>query len=227
MSGVAGWKTVDPLWSEVDALIDDKLVGEDPAVDQCLANSIANGLPDIAVSRAQGRFLQMLIEINGAKRVLEIGTLGGLSTIYLARGVGDDGNVVTLESERAYAKIAEANLDKAGVGDRVAVVVGVAIDSLKAVDGPFDFTFIDADKVNNIAYVEAALSKSRDGALIVVDNVVREGHILDPQDESAIGTRALYEHLQNHPELQTTALQTVGAKGWDGMLFAKISRVSN
>ena len=224
MSGVAGWKQVDPDWAAVDGLIEETLLGEDAVTARAAQHNARAGLPNIAVSPAQGRFLQMLCELGGAKRVLEVGTLGGYSTLFLARGVGEGGEVVTLEARKAYARVAQENFDASGFGERITLHIGAALKSLAGLDGPFDLIFIDADKPNNVNYVEGALRLSRPGSLIIVDNVVREGNILDPSDddESAAGTRALYEHVKGHPRLEATALQTVGAKGWDGMMFLKV-----
>lgn len=226
MSGQAGWKLVDDTWTAVDTLIEDTLLDKDAALENCLRNSRGAGLPDIAVSASQGRFLQMLVELMAAKSVLEIGTLGGYSTIFLARGVGEGGTITTLECESEFAAVARQNIEGAGVSDRVEVLEGAALDILSNLTGPFDLTFIDADKVNNCAYVEHAVRLSRPGALIIVDNVVREGNILDPapDDESAIGTRAVYDLIGTHPQLESTALQTVGSKGWDGMLLARVTK---
>jgi len=224
MSGVAGWKQVDPQWTAVDALIDDALLEDDLELAACLDRCAEAGLPDIAVSPAQGRFLQMLCELMGAKRVLEVGTLGGYSTLFLARGVGEGGKVVTLESEASYAAVAQKNFDATALAGRIALEVAPALQSLEYLTGPFDMTFIDADKTNNVNYVEHALRLSRPGGLILVDNVVREGNVLAPaeDDPSALGTRELYDHLTGHPRLEATALQTVGAKGWDGMMFLRV-----
>lgn len=226
MSGVAGWKRVDDAWTVVDALIENSLLEKDAALENCLSNSREAGLPDIAVSAAQGRFLQLLAELMAAKSVLEIGTLGGYSTIFLARGVGEGGTVTTLECESEYTAVALQNIESAGVSDRVEVIEGAALDILSNLTGPFDLTFIDADKVNNCAYVEHAVRLSRSGALIIVDNVVREGNILDPapDDESAIGTRAVYDLIGSYSQLEATAFQTVGSKGWDGMLLARVMK---
>lgn len=224
MSGVAGWKDVDPRWAEVDALIDARLIDDDPVTDACARRAAEAGLPDIAVSRAQGRFLEQICRLMTARRVLEVGTLGGYSTLFLARGVGAEGHVVTLEARKSYARVAQESFDASGLGDRISLRVAAALTSLETLEGPFDLTFIDADKPNNVHYVEHALRLSRPGALIIVDNVVREGNVLDPDegDESARGTRALYEHVAGHDRLEATALQTVGAKGWDGMMFLRV-----
>ena len=221
----ANWKAVDPRWAEVDGLIAERLLGEDEALSSCLQASAAAGLPDIAVSAAQGRFLQMLVEMLGAQRVLEIGTLGGFSTIHLARGLFPGGEVQTLEHRADYARVAAHNLRAAGLGDRVEIHVGKALDLLPGLEGPFDLAFIDADKGNNAAYVDHALRMARPGSLIVVDNVVRQGNILDPapDDDSAIASRALYDHVAQQPRLRGTALQTVGDKGWDGMMLLRVT----
>lgn len=223
MSGVAGWKSVEDKWSAVDALVGETLLGDDPALAACREDSRAAGLPDIAVSPAQGKFLQLLVAASGAKRVLEVGTLGGFSTIYLARGAGEGGHVVSLELSESYAEVARANIARAAPPALVEVRVGPALESLPQLEGPIDFAFIDADKVNNAAYVDHALRLARPGALIVVDNVVREGRVLDPRgDESAEATRRLYDHVGKDPRLDASVLQTVGSKGWDGLLIARV-----
>jgi predicted O-methyltransferase YrrM len=223
MSGGPGWKAVDRRWSAVDALIEESLLGEDPDLAACLADSRAAGLPDIAVSPAQGKFLQLLVAASGSRRVLEVGTLGGFSTIFLARGAGEGGRIVSLELDPAHAEVARANIARAAPPAAVEVRVGPALETLPRVEGPIDFAFIDADKVNNARYVDHALRLARPGALIVVDNVVREGRVLDPQgDEAAEATRRLYDHVGGLDRLDPTALQTVGAKGWDGLLIARV-----
>lgn len=216
MSGQAGW-------TQVDALVGGTLLGDDPALQACLSNSAKHGLPDIAVSGAQARFLELIAKISGARRVLEVGTLGAYSTIHLARGVGDSGHVTTLELDPAFAEVARANIAEAGLSNRVNVVTGPALESLTMLDGPFDLAFIDADKANNIRYVDHAVRLGRTGMLIIVDNVVRDGAVLDPQDESARASRELYDYAAGHPRLQGTALQTVGDKGWDGMMLLELT----
>lgn len=223
MSGAAGWKSVEDRWSAVDALIGETMLGDDPALAACLEDSRAAGLPDIAVSPAQGKFLQLLVAASGAKRVLEVGALGGFSTIFLARGGGEGGNVISLELSAAYAEVARANVARAAPSAEVEVRIGPALERLPSVEGPIDFVFIDADKVNNANYVDHALRLARPGALIVVDNVVREGRVLDPEDdEAAEATRRLYDHVGQHPRLDASVLQTVGSKGWDGLLVARV-----
>lgn len=221
MSDLAG---IGP--ERVDAFIEENLLEADSALIACLECSREAGLPDITVTAAQGRFLQMLVEATGAKSVLEVGTLGGFSTIFLARGTGRGGRVITLEIEEAFAQIARLNIADAAPGASVEVISGPALGSLANLSGSFDFSFIDADKANNCAYVDHAVRLSRDGALIVVDNVVREGRILDPDpgNPSDKGSRTLYAYVREHPQLEATALQTVGAKGWDGMLIARVKK---
>ena len=222
MSGTA-WKDVADDWAQVDALIEATVVGEDAALAACRRRSNAGGLPDIAVSAAQGAFLRLLAQITGARRVLEVGTLGGYSTIWLARGVGEGGEVISLEVDPSHAETARENLREAGLDGVAAVITGAALDTLPTLEGPFDLAFIDADKVNNAAYVDHAVRLSRPGALVIVDNVVRQGRILDlAADEAARATRALYDHVAGNPRLEATVLQTVGNKGWDGMLLARV-----
>ncbi len=209
---------------DVDAFLDRALIADDPAMAAATRASDAAGLPHIAVSPQQGKFLGLLAGAIGARRVLEIGTLGGYSTIWLARGAGPDGRVVTLEYDPKHAEVAIANLDRAGVGDRVRVIVGAALKTLPTVtDGPFDLVFIDADKKNNADYLEWAVRLARPGSVIVLDNVIRDGTILEPGDDPEVqGTRRSLELLGNHPRLDAAAIQTVGAKGWDGFAFALV-----
>ncbi|MDG2002142.1 MAG: O-methyltransferase [Novosphingobium sp.] len=215
-------------WNDVDALIDDRLVQPDKALSGCLERSRSAGLPDISVSPSQGKFLQMLVTVSGARRVLEIGTLGGFWTIFMARGVPADGMVVSLEANPDYVAVARENIAAAGQADKVEVIEGRALENLPGLEEPFDFHFIDADKVSNCDYVDHAVRLSSPGALIVVDNVVRAGAILAPKadDVMSIGTRRLYDHVSGHPMLDATAIQTVGAKGWDGMLVARVLQPS-
>lgn len=214
----------NPGWSAVDAYIADRLLGDDPALTAALAANAAGGLPDIDVSPAQGRMLHLFARMAGAKRILEVGTLGGYSTIELARAVGEGGRIVTLEIDSHHASVAGANLKAAGFADRVEVRVGAAIETLASLDGPFDFVFIDADKENNAAYLREALRLSRPGTAIVIDNVIREGGVLDATsaDPRIIGTRALFDAVAAEPRLTATAIQTVGGKKWDGFLMAVV-----
>lgn len=218
--------TETPTPRDVDTLLDRIFAGDDPDLQAALAASDAAGLPSIAVSAQQGKFLNLLATATGAARVLEIGTLGGYSTIWLARAVGPGGSVVTLEYEPAHADVARANLDRAGVGDRAQVMVGPALETLPTLTGePFDLVFIDADKENNVGYLDWAVRLCRPGSVIVVDNVIREGTILQPAsgDATARGSRDVLELMGEHPRLQAAAIQTVGAKGWDGFAIAVVA----
>lgn len=214
----------NPGWRAVDAYIADRLLGDDPALSATLAANAAGGLPDIDVSPAQGRMLRLFGRMVGARRILEIGTLGGYSTIELARALPADGALVSLEIDPHHADVARTNIAAAGLGDRVTVITGPALDSLATLTGAFDLVFIDADKQNNPAYVEQAIRLSRPGTTIVVDNVIREGGVLDAasEDERIQGTRRLFETVGAHPRLTATAVQTVGVKKWDGFLIAVV-----
>jgi predicted O-methyltransferase YrrM len=209
-------------WVAVDGYIADRLLGREAALAATLAANAAAGLPDIDVSPPQGKLLHLLARMAGARRVLEIGTLGGYSTLWLARAVGEGGEVVTLELDPHHAATARANLEAAGVGERIELIVGPAAETLAVLTGPFDFVFIDADKQGNVRYLREALRLSRPGTVIVVDNVVREGAILeaDTHDPRVRGTRALFDAVAAEPRLSATAIQTVGAKKWDGFLIA-------
>jgi predicted O-methyltransferase YrrM len=215
-------------WAAVDAYISDRLLGEDRPLTDALAANAAAGLPAIDVSPAQGKFLHLLARAVGARRILEVGTLGGYSTIWLARALPAGGALITLEIDPRHAEVARGNLDRAGVGDKVDVRVGPALDTLAALkaakDSDFDFVFIDADKENNANYVAAALDLARPGALIVVDNVIREGRVLDATSEDSMvqGTRQLFDMLADEPRLESTAIQTVGVKKWDGFVIAVV-----
>ncbi|MDT5090395.1 MAG: hypothetical protein QOG47_3102, partial [Mycobacterium sp.] len=204
--------------AEVDEFLDDTVLDDDAVLSAALEASDDAGLPKIAVSAQQGKFLSLLAAATGARRILEIGTLGGFSTIWLARGAGPDGRVTTLEYEPTHAEVARANIDRAGLADRVEVVVGAALDTLPSVTGgPFDLVFIDADKENNPGYLEWAVKLTRPGSVIVVDNVIREGANLSPDPDDVVrGTRRALEFMGEHPQLDTAVLQTVGAKHWDG-----------
>jgi predicted O-methyltransferase YrrM len=210
----------DRAWDAVDAYVVDRLIGLDRALDRALAANAGAGLPPIDVSAPQGKLLSLLARMSGARRVLEIGTLGGYSTIWLARAVGDDGQVVSLEIDPHHAAVARTNVDAAGVGDRVDIRVGRAVDTLATMTGepPFDLVFIDADKPSNPHYLRAAMLLSRPGTVIICDNVVRDGRVVDRNsaDPSVIGTRALFDMIADESRLDATAIQTVGAKGWDG-----------
>ncbi|UQX10874.1 O-methyltransferase [Candidatus Mycobacterium methanotrophicum] len=216
--------TQNPSPADVDAYLDTTVVGDDPALSAAREASDAAGLPQIAVSTQQGKFLSLLAGAIKARRILEIGTLGGFSAIWLARGAGPDGRVITLEYEPTHAEVARANIDRAGVGDRVEVMVGPALETLPTLtDGPFDLVFIDADKVNNAAYLQWAIKLTHPGSVIVVDNVIREGAVVSPDpDEVVRATRQTLEIMGRHPDLDTAVLQTVGAKHWDGFALALV-----
>ncbi|MGW4163019.1 O-methyltransferase [Streptomyces sp. NPDC004788] len=215
-------------WTAVDHYLTDLLAPADEALTAALADSTAAGLPEIAVAPNQGKLLHLLVAAQGARNVLEIGTLGGYSTIWLARALPADGRLVTLEYSPVHADVARANLARAGLGKTVEVRTGAALDILPLLEqegaGPFDFFFIDADKVNNPHYVTWALKLSRPGSLVVVDNVVRNGKVADPDpdDEVITATREMFEMVAREPRLDATAFQTVGTKGYDGMLVARV-----
>ena len=219
----------EQLWTRVDRYIEERLVRQDPALAAAMTASAAANLPAIAVTAAQGKMLQLFARLIRARRILEIGSLGGYSTIWLARGLEPAGRLVTLELDPHHADVARSNLARASLTAVVEVRVGAALDSLPALEreaaGPFDLVFIDADKVNYPAYVEWAIRLGRPGTLIVVDNMVREGAILDAADDDAAvrGTRRAYEFVAAHPRLTATVIQTVGAKGYDGFLLGMVS----
>lgn len=220
----------EATWTEVDRYIGETLRLEDQALRDAVRASAAAGLPSIAVSPAQGMQLHILARSVGARRILEVGTLGGYSTIWLARALQPGGQVVTLELDPKHADVAEANFERAGLADRIAVMRGAALDSLAELAADpgekFDFAFIDADKANIPAYFEAALDLSRAGALIVVDNVIRDGAITDARskDASVIGVRRLNDFLRSERRVTATTIQTVGVKGYDGFTIAIVNR---
>lgn len=217
------------LWSKVDRYLDDLFVGDDPALDAALEASSAAGLPPIAVAPTQGKLLCLLARLQGAKRILEIGTLGGYSTIWLARALPADGRLITLEAVAKYAEVAKANIARAKLADKVNIKVGQALATLPLLAaekaGPFDLVFIDADRPNNPAYLEWALQHTRKGSLIVCDNVVRQGQVLDARSEDAgvQGMRRFNELLAAEPRVTATAIQTVGMKGYDGFAVALVT----
>ena len=213
-------------WTAVDRYLADRLLGPDAALDAALAASAAAGLPAHGVSPTQGRLLELLARIQGARTILELGTLGAYSTIWLARALPAGGRLVTLELDAGYAEVARANLARAGLADVVEVRIGPARETLAALaaegDGPFDFVFIDADKAANAEYLAAALELSRPGTLIVADNVIRGGAVLDGDDASAVGVRRFFDLIAAEPRLRATAIQTVGEKGYDGFALAVV-----
>ncbi|MGW0463899.1 O-methyltransferase [Streptomyces sp. NPDC003027] len=215
-------------WTSVDRYFTDLLAPADEALAAALADSTAAGLPEIAVAPNQGKLLNLLATTLGARTILEIGTLGGYSTIWLARALPADGRLITLEYNPAHADVARANIARAGLDKKVEVRTGAALDTLPRLEaegtGPFDLVFIDADKANNAHYVSWALKLSRPGALIIVDNVVRGGKVAvaHPDDAAITGTREMIELVSREPRLDATAVQTVGTKGYDGLLLARV-----
>ncbi|WP_432098203.1 O-methyltransferase [Streptomyces sp. WAC 04229] len=216
------------LWEDVDAYFISHLTPADPALEAALRESETAHLPPVNVTATQGKLLQLLAQIQGARTILEIGTLGGYSTIWMARALPADGRLVTLEYSARHAEVATRNLARAGLDSLVDVRVGPALESLpKLADenpAPFDLVFIDADKGNNPHYLEWALKLTSTGSLIVIDNVVREGRVADPDDtgDDVRGTRAAIEMIGAHPRLSGTAVQTVGGKGYDGFALARV-----
>jgi predicted O-methyltransferase YrrM len=201
-------------WTEVDHYIADRLLGDDPVIDRA-------DLPPHDVSPPQGALLELLARMVGARAILEIGTLAGYSTMWLARALPPGGRIVTLEADPRYAEVARRNL--AGIAD---VIVGPALETLPTLAGPFDLIFIDADKRSNAEYLDHALRLSRPGTLIVADNVVRGGAVADPasDDASVRGVRAFFDAVAAEPRLRATAIQTVGAKGYDGFALALVMK---
>lgn len=210
------------LWGRVDDYIVDKLVDESAALADALKANAAGGLRPIDVSAAQGKFLHLLVRMSGARRVLEVGTLGGYSTIWMAKALPAGGSIVTLEYEPHHAEVARRNVERAGYSDRIEVRVGAAAETLPVLAAekpePFDFVFIDADKPNNTTYLDWAIKLGRPGTVIVLDNVVRDGQVANAEsrDPNVLGSRGAFELIAANPRLSATALQTVGAKGYDG-----------
>jgi len=212
-------------WVEVEEYLSRTLVHGGPGMDEVIGSIDAAGMPRIEVAPTAGKLLMLLVQIRGARRVLEIGTLAGFSTIWMARGMPDGGHLTTCEFLPEHAAVAQRNIDAAGLGDRVDIRVGAALDTLATLDGgePYDFVFIDADKSNNVEYLKWALALTRPGAVIVMDNVIWEGTILDPgSDPDARAIRAALEFMGASPQLEATAIQTAGTKGWDGFAIAVV-----
>ncbi|KAJ8606127.1 hypothetical protein MRB53_041203 [Persea americana] len=216
-------------WSAVDEYFTSLLTPEDAVLDAVLTANAVAGLPAHNVSSVQGKLLALIATMNGAKRVLEISTLGGYSTIWLARALPTNGKVVTIEVNQEHANVARANFQTADVSDRVDLRVGKAVEVLSQLEGeaaePFDLIFIDADKPNNPKYLHWALRLSRAGTVIIGDNVVRGGAVPYPRstDPNVRGVREFLEVVAAHPQLDATAIQTVGEKGWDGFMLARVS----
>jgi predicted O-methyltransferase YrrM len=216
-------------WTKVDDYFGDLLAPQDEQMSAALHANEKAGLPAIGVSRLQGKFLFLLAKIAQARRVLEIGTLGGYSSIWMARALPPEGRIVTLEVDSRHAEVARENLGRVGLLDRVDIRVGPALDTLPALHasgaGPFDLVFIDADKENNAAYLDWAVKLSHPGTVILVDNVVRDGKVIHAKsrDGDIRGTRAMAERMAAHPRLTATVLQTVGVKGYDGFALAIVT----
>ncbi|WP_434971156.1 O-methyltransferase [Microbacterium sp. bgisy207] len=213
-------------WTRVDRYLTDALVGDQPALEAAITAQSAAGLPAIEVAPLNGKFLHLLARIAGARRVLEIGTLGGYSTIWLARALPQDGRVVTIEAEADNAAIARSSLERAGVAERVEVRIGRAAEILPTLAGEeaFDFVFIDADKESNTLYLDWAARLGRPGTVVVVDNIGRGGAVADPGAvrSDVVGTQRCLEMLRDDPRFDATALQTLDRKGWDGIALAVV-----
>ena len=215
-------------WTAVDQYINNLVIPSDLELDAALEASVAAGLPPISVTPAQGKLLHLLARTQGARRVLEIGTLAGYSTIWLARALPEDGRVITLESDPGHAEIARANFARSGLTGRIDVRLGAALDTLPRLaengEGPFDFIFIDADRSNLSEYFDWALRLSRRGSVILVDNVVRRGGVIDSTstDPNIIGVRRFGQRLAAETRVSATMVQTVGAKGYDGFAIALV-----
>lgn len=213
-------------WSAVDAYFSEKLIATDLALDKALHDSDVAGLPQHNVAPNQGKLLQLLAQMQGARKILEIGTLGGYSTIWLARALPADGHLVTLEANPSHAAVAAANIERAGLAHVVDLRVGKAIETLPMLEnegiGPFDLIFIDADKPSNPDYLEWCLKLSRPGTVIIGDNVVRNGAVTDAAstDRNVIGVRRFFDLMAENPRLSATGIQTVGSKGYDGFSLA-------
>ena len=212
-------------WNDVDLYFNRKLHKADPIMDSVLkANEVAN-LPAIDVSESQGKLLHLLVKMKGASNVLEIGTLGGYSSIWMARALPEKGRLTTLEYSEEHAKVAAENMKQAGVDHKIDILVGAALDTLPTLEekgyAPFDFVFIDADKINNPHYLKWALQLSKPGAVIITDNVVRSGEVINSEsdDESVKGVRQFIDVLAKESRIDSTAIQTVGSKGYDGFVL--------
>jgi predicted O-methyltransferase YrrM len=217
-------------WADVDAYVSELLAPHDEVLEAALKTSAEAGLPEIQVSAPQGKLLQLLARSIDAQTILEFGTLGGYSTIWLARGLGDGGRLITLEADVRYAEVARSNIVAAGFADIVDLRVGPALEALPELEadgaGPFDLVFIDADKANTPAYFSWALERTRAGGMIVADNVVRDGTLADAksEDPKAQAQRRLHETIAADPRVDATTIQTVGVKGYDGFTVALVTR---
>ncbi|MGO4189656.1 O-methyltransferase [Pseudarthrobacter sp. TAF60_1] len=217
-----------PGWVAVEDFLTETVVHPDDALLRAVSSAVEAGMPPIEVTPNAGKFLKLLVQISGARRVLEIGTLAGFSSIWMAKGLPDGGRLVTCEYLTKHADIARANVEAAGLGHKVEIRVGAAMDTLAALHSegqePFDFVFIDADKEHDAGYLDWAVRLGRPGTVVVLDNAVWEGAILDPSidDVNAPGIISALELLGKHPQLDATVLQTVGSKGWDGFALARV-----
>lgn len=218
----------DLLWTKVDRYLANALLPKDLILEEVLRSSEAADIPSIQVSALQGKLLMLLVQAQGARRILEIGTLAGYSTIWLARGLPDGGRIVTLEADAHHAQIAQSNIAKAGYANKVELRLGRALKTLPILAneriGPFDFVFIDADKKHIPEYFDWSLKLSRPGSLIVVDNVVRDGQVVDLANREAniAGVRSFLERVGQDPRVEATAMQTVGMKGHDGFAVVRV-----
>jgi predicted O-methyltransferase YrrM len=222
-------KEAQKIWIDVDRYFSEQLHLSDPVLDAAMQANAAAELPAIDVAPNQGKFLNVLARLARSKKILEVGTLGGYSTIWLARALPAGGRLISLEFNPKHAEVAKSNIQRAGLSNRVEIRVGAALDSLHQIEkegfAPFDFIFIDADKPNNPGYLESAIKLSRPGTLIIVDNVVRDGEVFDASssDPAIQGTRKMFELMSRDPRLSSTALQTVGSKGYDGFAMAIVT----
>jgi predicted O-methyltransferase YrrM len=217
----------DPRWNNVEDWIRERVIPDDDALTEAVARADAGGLPSIQVDPTMGKFLNLLARLTGAQRILEIGTLAGYSTIWLARALPADGRLITLEYDPQHAKVAEENIAAAGLGELVDLRVGAALDELpriaEAGEGPFDLVFIDADKSNQDKYLAWALDLTRVGSVIVGDNIIRGGRTLElPADEGSQGMQRFMDVMAADPRIDATVLQTVGSKGWDGFALGLV-----
>jgi predicted O-methyltransferase YrrM len=213
-------------WTAVDDYLNDRIVRPDESLAAALEASRAAGLPEIAVSAPQGKLLNLLARAMGARRILEIGTLGGYSAIWLARALPPGGQLISLEYNRKHAEVARANLERAGLAEVAEVRVGRGVELMAALTAPFDFFFVDADKDGYPDYFRGCLRLSRPGSVMVFDNTVRDGEVVDAKslDPAVRATRRLYEDIAAEPRVEATAIQTVGSKGYDGFCMAVVSR---
>lgn len=214
-------------WAQVDAWFSEKLAPQDPELINALNNNAQQGLPTHDVSALQGKMLSLFIQMSRAAHILEIGTLGGYSTLWMAKALPPKGSVTTIEFNKHHAEVARQNISNAGLSERVSLHIGAALDVLPTLKGPFDLIFIDADKVNNPHYLEWAIRLSQPGTVIVGDNTVRGGSVIDSEsrDPNVTGLRKFIQMISEDKRLDATAIQTVGEKGWDGFVMAVVRAV--